>query len=96
MHISQTLSLVNVAGCIACIVMMVTRLIKYEIPRAWQVYMFFVFVLTFLVAIGQIFTFIYFPRISAWLKMWATVYWIKTIWFCHVIKTVSMIKKNYN
>jgi hypothetical protein len=91
-----SLSVINMLALLTVQVLMVGILIKYEIPKSWHRFLFLTFAVTFLFFLGQAYTLIHPGHSRVIVKLVVTLYCYKTFEFCKAIRSVSMIKKNYN
>lgn len=77
------------------IIWMIRILIRYEIPRAWQIVFFYFFVATVLLVFIQTYV-LFYPVRSKWpLKSHSAIFLVVVGAFCKAIRSVSMYKINY-
>ncbi len=91
----QSLSVAICAVAAAEIYWMIRILIKYEVPKAWQIVFFYFFVATVLLFFIQCYV-LFYPVRSKWpLKAHSAVFCMVVFSFCRAIRSVSMYKKNF-
>lgn len=96
MILYHILSVVNAIAALSGLVVMGKIMAKYEIPRVWSLFFFYMFLQTFAILLTQVYTISNPPLKSNWkLKYSATLFCFMVFVFCRAITKVSMIQENY-